>query len=87
MQEIKNFKIRNILALVIIGGIMGILYLLCFRSMPANNEKLLYMALGLTMGWGNRVYDYFFRTSKTEDDQKEVEQQQIKSSAPSGPQL
>lgn len=39
------------------------LYIVIFVPIPKENEKLVYMAFGVALGWGTIIIGYFFASS------------------------
>lgn len=65
-DNIGKAEIGNILAIIIVIGVFGLLYLLCFKAIPSENSELMYMSVGqvLALGFGV-VIGYFYGSSKS----------------------
>ena len=58
----------------------ALIMLLCFtlfiaivyKAVPAENEKLIYMAAGVVFGWGTSIVTYFYGSSKGSADKTEA---------------
>ena len=78
MEAVNNFfshigraQITNIIALVSVLGVFGLLFLLCFRAIPAATSSLMYMAVSQVLGLGfGIVIGFYFGSSKTEADKR-----------------
>jgi hypothetical protein len=55
-----------VIACFFIGG------LLVFYPIPTDNKDALYMCLGLLIGYGGSVINYFFGSSKSSADKTEI---------------
>ena len=40
------------------------IYLILTKSIPSENEKMAYMSVGLALGWGGSIINYFYGSSK-----------------------
>jgi hypothetical protein len=71
MKDMKEI-FMYILAGVVILMIFAVVGVLMFRTTPTENSELLYTALGLALGWGTTVIQYFFGSSKSSADKTEL---------------
>jgi hypothetical protein len=62
------------LAGMVVLLIFAVIGILMFRTTPTENSELLYTALGLALGWGTAVIQYFFGSSKGSADKTEMMQ-------------
>ena len=65
-DNIGKSEIQNILAVIIIIGVFGLLFVLLFKPIPKENHDLMYMALGavFSLGFGV-VVGFYYGSSKS----------------------
>lgn len=61
--------ILGIIAIVLGGAIAAALI---FYSIPEGNREPLLLALGLVLGWGTTVFNFYFGTSQSSADKTEL---------------
>lgn len=76
INYLKSIKInmRNLLACICVLGVFVMLFILIKKPIPQENSQIIHMAIGqiLTVAFA-MVYGYFFGTTKTENDIKELD--------------
>lgn len=69
---------RSTLAVVIVTGIFGLVAGLQYRSVPAVNSEIVYMAIGMLMSAFISVVQFYFGASKNETDKQKAEMEEGK---------
>ncbi len=59
---------RHVIALLVIIGGFGFLYLLALRAAPPENKDIIQVASGIVLAAIGGVVGYYFGASKTEND-------------------
>lgn len=67
----KDYFMYGLGALIVIGFFV-ILGLLILIEMPASNEKMLYMVIGVLMAKFGEVVSYFYGSSKGSADKNDI---------------
>jgi len=57
---------RHAVGLLVIVGGMALIAAMFFFPVPASNKSVLYMSIGLVLGWGGAVMNYEFGSSNGE---------------------
>lgn len=78
IEQIKKafnaFSFRGAIALFVIIGSFGFLYLLVFIGIPGANKEILYMSAGLMLGLDATIINWYFGSSKGKEDQEKIDQ-------------
>ena len=69
-----KYTFRGFIALIIIIGSFGFLYLLMFRAIPENNKDIVLTSSGVILTLSAAVVGWYFGSSKISSDAEKVEQ-------------
>lgn len=73
MKSYPLFRfVRGIIALIIVVASFGFLYLLAYRSVPAQNRDILNLAAGSVLVVLSTVVAYYFGNSKDKSDAEQA---------------
>ncbi len=73
LQKITKTQMRSTLAFVITAGVFALVGGLQYRSVPAVNSEIVYMAIGMLMSAFITVVSFYFGASKNETDKQKAE--------------
>ena len=73
LKKITKTQMRSTLAIVITAGVFILVAGLHYRSVPAVNSEIVYMAIGMLMSAFITVVSFYFGASKNETDKQKAE--------------
>lgn len=73
IRKITSKDIRNIIAVMLVAGCFGLMYLFMIKEIPQVNRDLVMVAAGAIMSNLKDVTGYFFGSSKNEADKAKKE--------------
>lgn len=74
LRKISSKDIRNIIAVMIVGGCFLLMYIFMIKEIPQVNRDLVMVAAGAIMSNLKDVTGYFFGSSKNEADKAKKEE-------------
>lgn len=72
MTKDSKEKIQYVFAALILALLFAVIGILLFREVPKNNSSIVYVGIGVILGWGSMVVGYFFGSSKGSADKTEI---------------
>ena len=76
MEKAKDIFMYSLAALTM-ALLFSTIYLILTKSIPSENEKMAYMAVGLALGWGTMIMSYFYGSSKGSADKSTAMNKQL----------
>lgn len=78
LQKVTKTQMRSTLAILIVSGVFLLVAGLQYRSVPAVNSEIVYMAIGMLMSAFITVVAFYFGASKNETDKQKAELEESK---------
>lgn len=72
MTKDQREKTQYIFAAVILALLFAIMGIILFKEVPKNNSSIVYVGIGVVLGWGSLIVGYFFGSSKGSADKNEL---------------